>query len=94
MKIEIGGESIELQALTLNDWVKLEELGVDISKFNKGIAPSMKDIRALMFIAISRVSDKTIEWVGDHIDPMRDAELFKQVINFIAAKESGQVENT
>jgi hypothetical protein len=94
MKIELGGESFNLESLSLNDWVKLEDLGVDITKFNKGISPSMKDIRALMFIAISKVSEKTIEWVGDNIDPMNDAELFKQVINFIAAKESSQVENT
>lgn len=94
MRIELGGESFDLKSLSLNDWVKLEELGVDIAKFNKGISPSMKDIRALMFIAISKVSDKTIEWVGDNIDPMNDAELFKQVINFIAAKESLQEKNT
>jgi len=94
MKIKLGGEEFELKSLTLNDWCKLEEQGIDLDKFNKGVTPSMKDIRALAYVAISKVSDKTLEWVGDNIDPMKDAEIFKDIIDFISAKESPATKNT
>ena len=46
MRLTLGGKEFELKSLTLNDWIKAEDLGLDIKRLqNQEI--KLKDVRTL-----------------------------------------------
>lgn len=91
MKLTFGGKDFELKDLTLNDWIKAEDLGLKLSKLSKlkddPEALSMKDIRTFVFIVLSR-ADATITdiWVGDNLSLDNMQEVMSAVGNFITPK--------
>lgn len=95
VKVTVGGKEFILKTLTLNDWVKLENLGVSLSRLQKNEV-KFSDMRAMVTVALQAASpeDKSVTetWVGDNIgieDPAVEA-----VINFITVKGERTVQSS
>ena len=95
MIIKFAGKDYELKSLNMNDWIELEDNGFDIKKFQKGGEPSFKDMRLIVWIALKKADPEiTLEYVGEKLDPLRDVEVFTDIVNFIVAKEESLEKDT
>lgn len=93
MRLSIGGKDFDLKPLTLNDWIKAEDMGLDVSRLQKQDV-KFKDLRTLAFVAVNKVdADVTLEWVGENIC-LEDMEVLVQLTNFIKPKAAAADANT
>jgi len=92
MRLTLGGKEFELKSLTLNDWIKAEDLGLDIKRLqNQEI--KLKDVRTLTYIALVKCDNSiTPEWVGDNLS-IDNMEVFKTITNFIRPAQFTVTEN-
>jgi len=92
MRLTLGGKEFELKSLTLNDWIKAEDLGLDIKRLqNQEI--KLKDVRTLTYIVLVKCdSSITPEWIGENLS-IDNMEVFKEITNFIKPAQSTAIEN-
>lgn len=95
MIIKFAGKDYELKSLNMNDWIELEDNGFEVKKFQKGGEPSFKDMRLITWIALKKAdAEIKLEYVGENIDPLKDAKIFGDIINFIVPKEKSPKKST
>lgn len=83
-RLTLGGREFELKTFNLNDWIELGEKGVDFNKYKDGTAPTMKDLRTLIWVAVKKVDPAvTEEWVGEVLTIDAMTEVVNTVVNFI-----------
>lgn len=93
MRLTLGGKEFELKLLTLNDWIRAEDLGLDMERLRTKEKIKLKDIRTLVYISLSKCDNSiTPEWVGENIS-FDNMEIFNQIVNFIKPVQSTATEN-
>ena len=92
MRLTLGGKEFELKSLTLNDWIKAEDLGLDIKRLqNQEI--KLKDVRTLTYIVLVKCdSSITPEWIGENLS-IDNMEVLKTITNFIRPAQFTVTEN-
>lgn len=89
MKLSLGGKNFELKPLNLNDWVKIEDSGINLDDAMKGKI-KFKDLRTIAFVALHKVDNSIDEnWVGENI-ALDDMGVITKIINFISPKGSAK----
>lgn len=94
MRLTLGNKEFELKLLTLNDWIRAEDLGLDMERLRTKEKIKLKDIRTLVYVSLSKCDNSiTPEWVGENIS-LDNMETFNQIVNFIKPVQSTVTENT
>lgn len=86
-RLKLGDKEFVLKPLTIGDFSKLEEMGVDIMGGKQTL--NIQGIQKLIFVALNKAdTEVTMEWVGDNISLTEDKEAIETITNFINATES------
>ena len=95
MELTLGGKVITLKNLTLNDWIKAEDLGLDMRRLPKAEDFKFSHIRTMVYVVLS-AGDKTItlDWVGEQLNESNMNEVTKTVTDFFTRNsQSAEVKN-
>lgn len=88
MKVKIGDKEFDLKPFTLNDWIKLEDMGVEINEMGKGKI-NFKNMRDIVYCALYKVDNSVEkEWVGENLQ--LNSKEMTDIVNFISPKESAK----
>lgn len=83
-RLTLGGKEFELKTFNLNDWIELQEKGVDFNKYKDGAVPPMKDLRTLVWVAVKKATPEiTEEWIGEQLSTENMGEVVNAIVNFI-----------
>jgi hypothetical protein len=89
MKLSFGGKDFELKTLCINDWIALEDKGIDLQELgqkdkNGQVKMNLKTVRSLVWLVLHRVDNTvTEEWVGENLD--HTSPEFKAVMETVTS---------
>lgn len=87
MDLKIGDKTFVLQDLNLNDYIEMEDAGLNLKKMQSGEV-TIRDFRLLCYTLIHKVDKEvTIEWVGENMS-INNTEVFKAVTQFFTEKKT------
>ena len=96
-RLRVGNKDFDLKPLSLNDWIKAEELGLDMGRLQKKEGVKLSDMRTIVFVALRRAApddaEVTLDWVGENLN-LTDTSTFEVISNFIMPKAGGAETST